>query len=181
MNKARLLFSIPILAILIVLLWFFLPDEKATPAPENYAVTYLDVGLSDADRQVWHHTTEGSETLPLSFFQALRDIETGRPFIEILPRFGFLPDPDNEHGLPVGWAAHQFNDQIVTASINCAACHTGEIEYNGNHLRIDGAPNLVDVEAFMKGFGRVDSSDVEEPSEGVSFCPQTHSSTASGG
>ena len=62
----------------------------------------IGTGLSQEEAELWHHHDEGSGFLPLSFFQALIDIETGRPFLESLPRFGLVADPTNPYGVPVG-------------------------------------------------------------------------------
>jgi hypothetical protein len=64
---------------------------------------------------------------------------------EYLARFGFLIDPsqkatpNNPGNLPVGFARHQnpsSQDQFL--DITCAACHTGELHFNGQAVRIDG-------------------------------------------
>ncbi|MFL6534493.1 MAG: di-heme-cytochrome C peroxidase, partial [Pseudomonas sp.] len=64
---------------------------------------------------------------------------------EYLARFGFLVDPaqkatpDNPGNLPVGFTRHQnagSSEQYL--DITCAACHTGELHFKGQAIRIDG-------------------------------------------
>lgn len=64
---------------------------------------------------------------------------------EYLARFGFLVDPrqqataQNPGNLPVGFTRHQNSgSQEQYLDITCAACHTGELRFNGQALRIDG-------------------------------------------
>lgn len=65
---------------------------------------------------------------------------------EYLARFGFLVDPQqqptalNPANLPVGFARHadaESGEHYL--DISCAACHTGELRYQGQAVRIDGA------------------------------------------
>lgn len=127
--------------------------ETAPPvlrrAPADLLPTGLDtVGL----REIWHREPEGSDVFPVALFQALKDPETGRPLIEIMDRFGFIPSPEDDSGLPVGFSRllSKKGDFVMTG-INCAACHSTRITHRGRALHIDGAPNLVDVEAFFRG------------------------------
>jgi hypothetical protein len=73
-----------------------------------------------------------------------------------MERFGFLPDhagPNNPYGLPVGvTVSRSRNSDTVGMEIvgfNCAACHVGEMTYRGKHLRIDGAPALVNLQGYQ--------------------------------
>lgn len=66
----------------------------------------------------------------------------------------------NPHGLPVGFArtagyrdpttGQQRSDQI---GLNCAACHTGQFNYRGTNVRIDGAPATTDLGRFREVLG----------------------------
>ncbi|GAB4194943.1 MAG: hypothetical protein Tsb002_26980 [Wenzhouxiangellaceae bacterium] len=128
--------------------------------------TRLDVGLSPQQQADWHHLDEGSGFIPLSFFYALKDAESGRPFIEALPRFGLVPDPDNDLGLPIGFTAATLPtapNNSLFAGVNCAACHSGQYNYRGAQLIIDGAPNLLDFENLLDGLVAAVTKTVESP------------------
>jgi hypothetical protein len=124
-------------------------------------ITWLDVGLTEKEREIWHHLSEGSELMPMSFLEALQHTNSGKSFIEALATYGFLVESEDPHRLPIGWTVQtrQIGDHKVPfVGINCAACHTGEIRYKGQTLRIDGAPNLFALEQFfldMKVCGEV--------------------------
>src|SRR5438067_3837039 len=99
-------------------------------------------GLSEAERRQFYRTAEGSEIYPLAWLKALKSSKTGKPFAENLERYGFLPDPGNPDGLPVGLAA--FDSRGLErlgkmVGLNCAACHVGEMTCEGKRLRLDGA------------------------------------------
>src|SRR5262245_12906471 len=76
-----------------------------TPGNEvSSANPATDSGLSAAEREDFYHTPEGSALFPLDWLRALRDKNTGKPFLEEPERFGLLPDPDHPLKLPVGLA-----------------------------------------------------------------------------
>lgn len=136
-------------------------------APENPVL--LSTGLTNrAERVDWHRTAEGSDVFPVALFRALRDPATDRPLIERFGDFGFIASPDDTTGLPVGFSRvlsprHHF----VMTGLNCAGCHSTQITHQGTTLHIDGAPNLLDIEAFFRETSRamsaiVESDDLEE-------------------
>ncbi|MBT8764983.1 di-heme-cytochrome C peroxidase [Metapseudomonas boanensis] len=108
---------------------------------------------SESERQAFYYTPQGTQVKGLRYdwFTALelpfsRD-KFARP--EYLARFGFLIDPQqkasaqNPGNLPVGLTRHQnteTGEQFL--DITCSACHTGELRYNGQAVRIDGGAAL---------------------------------------
>lgn len=104
---------------------------------------------SAADRQLYYFTPQGTQVkgLRYNWFTALELPFSEQRFAEPanLARFGFLVDPrqqatpQNPGNLPVGFARHKnagSNEEFL--DITCAACHTGELRFNGQALRIDG-------------------------------------------
>ena len=122
-------------------------------------------------RAIWHRTPEGSDAFPVALFRALTDPKTGRPLIESFASYGLLPAPGDDSGLPVGFSrlkapGHDF----VLTGINCATCHSTQITYRGKTLHIDGAPNLLDVEAFFRGvLGALEGILQEDSADRVRF------------
>ncbi|MEM8962444.1 MAG: di-heme-cytochrome C peroxidase [Acidobacteriota bacterium] len=127
-------------------------DPEPTPPPAG--LIELDVGLTEAERAAWRWTSEGSDLFPVAILRALNDVHTGKPFIEGMDRYGFLPSAvsaENPYGLPVGWAINVPEFDLLDldyVGVNCSGCHTGQIDYQGASMRIDGAPNMANIEAF---------------------------------
>ncbi|QAY88291.1 di-heme-cytochrome C peroxidase [Pseudomonas arsenicoxydans] len=132
---------------LAVVLYFVANPKLPTGSPAQQ-VHYLDQ-WSDADRQVFYFTPQGTEVKGLRYewFRALELPFSTQRFAapEYLARFGFLIDPaqkatpDNPGNLPVGFARHKKpGSQDEYLDITCAACHTGELRFNGQAVRIDG-------------------------------------------
>ena len=73
-----------------------------------------------------------------------------KPFVENLERYGLLPDPARKDGLPVGLtvASNPFTFGMDFVGVTCAACHVGELRYDGKAVRIDGAPNMFNLQLF---------------------------------
>lgn len=138
------------------------PTPKPPPGPPTPAIPTATNGLQGQERSRWHHLAEGSEVYPVAWLLALEDPSTGKPFLENPERFGLLredPSPENPYGLPIGLTADYTRDLrfagVQMTGINCAACHVNEMHLKGKPVvRIDGAPNLFDVELFFGELAR---------------------------
>ena len=111
-------------------------------------VHYLDQ-WSASERQTYYFTPQGTQVKGLRYdwFTALELPFSQQRFAspEYLARFGFLVDPaqkatpQNPGNLPVGFTRHQNpGDSEPFLDITCAACHTGELRFKGQAIRIDG-------------------------------------------
>jgi len=120
--------------------------------PDPSIVADYRNGLSQQQRQSFYHLSQGSEILPWILLTAVDVADSGssKPFVENLSRYGLLPDPGRDDGLPVGLtvATNPFTFGIDFVGVNCAACHVGELRYNGNAVRVDGAPNMFNLQLF---------------------------------
>jgi mono/diheme cytochrome c family protein len=149
----RLLFRLLVLfAVLLglglaVVLYYVANPKLPTWSPAQQ-VHYLEQ-WSAADRQTYYFTPQGTQVKGLRYdwFKKLELPFSEQRFAapEYLARFGFLIDPDqkdtpnNPGNLPVGFARHQNpGSQDEFLDITCAACHTGELRFNGQAVRIDG-------------------------------------------
>jgi hypothetical protein len=112
-------------------------------------------GWTMEDRQTFYHTTQGTRVLPYQWLLALE--EPGpfpkRPFLtdELAIRYGLIPDPNtlnNPDRLPVGLAKDVAPDGEFI-SVTCAACHTGQVRFNGTLMRIDGGPATHNLSGFF--------------------------------
>ncbi|ROM62620.1 hypothetical protein BK653_27955 [Pseudomonas brassicacearum] len=141
-----LLLALLIVAVAVVLYYVANPRLPFyTPAQQ---VHYLDQ-WSAAERQTYYFTPQGTQVKGLRYdwFTALELPFSQQRFAspDYLARFGFLVDPaqkaspNNPGNLPVGFARHQnsgSSDEFL--DITCAACHTGELRFKGQAIRIDG-------------------------------------------
>lgn len=127
-------------------------------------LSYADQGWSDAQRRWFYHASQGTKIMPYAWFLALEQPQLAAPPFAAptyLARFGFIPDPGspaNPDGLPVGFAkGESFVEGTTTlesvVGLTCAACHTGQIEFRGRGLRVDGGAGLMDIPSFQNQLG----------------------------
>lgn len=133
--------------------------QQETAADSQYPIIYNANGWSQAERDEYYHLAEGSELMPYALLANLKSSKTGKPFLQDMERFGFLPDhsgPANRYALPVGLTVSRSRNAgtvgIETVGFNCAACHVGEFTYHGKHVRVDGAPGLINLQAYQIEF-----------------------------
>jgi hypothetical protein len=112
-------------------------------------------GWTTEDRQTFYHTAQGTRFFPYKWLLALEAPGklTQEPFLteERIRRYRLIADPNtlnNPDGLPVGMAKEVSPDGEFV-SITCAACHTGQISFNGTAMRIDGGPSMHSVDRFI--------------------------------
>ncbi len=143
------------------------PSEDM-PAYKPVEVQFTQQNWSPDQRQWFYHSAQGTELMPYQWFLALEQpriklFGTVPKFSETtyLARFGFLPDsasPQNPSGLPVGFARDTVIDpmsgqSVEVVGLTCAACHTGQVEYQGKGIRIDGGAATVDLASFQTELG----------------------------
>jgi hypothetical protein len=144
---AAVLYAIPVLS-------GVLDDtmEVRLSRPDPSIVADYRNGLTSAQRQTFYHLSQGSEILPWILLTAVDVADPGstKPFVENLERFGLLPDLARDDGLPVGLtvSSNPFTFGMDFVGINCAACHVGELRHDGKAVRVDGAPNMFNMQLF---------------------------------
>ena len=144
------------------------PSENMPQYRPVANLEHPDQNWSAWQRQWFYHTSQGTMLIPYRWFLALE-----QPQIKLfgtVPRFadsrylagfGFLPDAageQNPDGLPVGFAKDtiidpQTKQSIEVLGLTCAACHTGQIEYQGKGIRIDGGSATIQLAAFQSELG----------------------------
>ena len=143
-----LLLILLLLGVALAVVLYYVANPKLPVYTPVTQVNYLDQ-WSDADRQTYYFTPQGTQVKGLRYdwFKALELPFSEQRFAapQYLARFGFLVDPtqtatpSNPGNLPVGFARHQNpGSKEEYLDITCAACHTGELRYQGQALRIDG-------------------------------------------
>ncbi|MGE3977657.1 MAG: di-heme-cytochrome C peroxidase, partial [Nitrospira sp.] len=145
--------------------------EQNWSADERFWFHHVSQGTSTLPiPYTWFLALEQPELSPLSTPSLLSDSD-------YLRRYGFIPSPKqvrsgagskdkhltfygNPDGLPVGFSKLPASQDPVTGEMQpdqlgftCAACHTGQIEYRGASLRIDGAPAITNLGKFRNALG----------------------------
>lgn len=121
---------------------------------ESYSTPmYLDQGWSANDSLWYYNTTQGSALMPYDFFMALEQSDSNELFRanSLMDKYRYLPQKPtffNPDGLAVGFVKESYkgNDYI---GFTCAACHTGQVNYKGRAIRIDGGPAMADMVGFL--------------------------------
>jgi len=134
--------------------------------PSNYPAiqsrseaSYLDQGWGYDTAQWWYHVSQGTVFMPYQWFTSLEQASGNELFAaaDHLERLGFLadlPSASNPRGLPVGFSIRQLDWPSKQywkgewVGFTCAACHTGQLRYHGQQIRIDGGPSHLDIETF---------------------------------
>lgn len=114
---------------------------------------YLEQNWSARDSLYFYNTTIGSDLIPYDFFLALEQVDSTKLFRDNshLDQYRFLsqkPTFSNPEGFPVGITKDSFEGADYVG-LTCSACHTSQINFNGNAIRIDGGPALVDITGFV--------------------------------
>src|SRR5580692_5557855 len=101
------------------------PQTTSSTSPGT--VVWIPNGWSADERAEFHHLSEGSELIPYDLLANLTSVKTGKPFLQNIERFGFIPDATsalNPHGLPIGLTAgHSRNVSHIGLEVvgfNCA-------------------------------------------------------------
>ncbi len=138
-------------AVVLLLIALVIPLSEGIAEPAA-SPEYLDQGWSDDERDWFYSFSQGSQLLPYSWFRALETATSDTLFADDgLARFGYLPRERSEFnpdGLPVGFTI-DIDRHGAWIGMNCAACHTGRVEYRGKTLQIDGAPGNGDLYGLL--------------------------------
>lgn len=138
-----------------------LRSQTVDPMP----LVYLNQGTSwnASTREDFYWQDQGSQLIPYSWLQGLTTPD-GKPFLtDKLQRYGYLADRSGTPGdLPIGFTLTGTTGNEVVG-MNCAACHTREIDVSGTSYRVDGGPALTDFQGLLTDMidavGRVLQSD----------------------
>ncbi len=134
-------------------------DRYAEPQKEDHfgdaaeKIVYLDQNWDRWDSTWFYNTTQGSNFLPYDIFIHLEQKDNQTLFRDNknMSKYRYLTQReswDNPDGLPVGFVkdTYQGNDYM---GFTCAACHTGQVNYQGTGIRIDGGPALADMDSML--------------------------------
>ena len=150
------------------------PERGAIPINngamnEDYKTPdYLSQGWDNAGSLWFYNTTQGSDLIPYDFFMVLEKIDSVCPSPAIIDmesdishclfrandnidQYRYLPQNAtrfNPDSLPVGFVKDNY-DGMDYVGYTCAACHTGQVNYQQKAIRIDGGPAMADMVSFL--------------------------------
>lgn len=151
---------------------FSLPE---LPAREQVSrVVLLDQGWSPTQTAQHHYTAQGTLLMPLAWLEAMdAGAFTSKKLTdpEILAGLRYITDGVqkearvNPQGLPIGWAVAPWPSPqppppgppppaIEKVGFTCATCHTGQLNYKGVGIRIEGGGSMIDAGAFEDIVGK---------------------------
>ncbi len=121
------------------------------PPPQPGQPVTIDQGTSwsGISRSLFYTVDQGSRLMPLAWFRALKQPDGSAFLSNHLVRYGYLRNYDAPvSDLPVGFTTNgTVDDKWI--GMNCAACHTREIEVGKVTYRIDGGPAIADFQTFL--------------------------------
>lgn len=137
---------------------------------ENYSTPlYLEQGWSNADSLWFYNTTQGSNLMPYDLFMALEQADSEELIRSdaLIDKYRYLPQKPtffNPDGLPVGFVKDHYDGKNYIG-YTCAACHTGQVNYQGQAIRIDGGPAMADMVGFLKALELAMRTTLNEPAK----------------
>jgi hypothetical protein len=139
-----------------------MPTSAAAQTASDQSVIYLNQAWSQDDREWYYHFSQGSAVLSYDIFLNLEVANSQELFRSDANsiRYGLIPEGPNgfnPDGLPIGiskttvaapigeWPAGDY------AGMTCAACHEGQLNYEGKHIRIEGGlGNTFEIQAYFQ-------------------------------
>ena len=139
--------------------WDDRPDRGAVAIDnggygESFSLpVYLDQGWTPADSLWYYNLTQGSALIPYDFYLALEqfDSETLVRDNHNIDQYRYLPQRSsffNPDGLSLGFVKDTYQGKDYMG-LTCAACHTSQVNYQGQAIRIDGGPAMADMVGFL--------------------------------
>jgi mono/diheme cytochrome c family protein len=142
-----------------------LPSRQKVDRTQN-----LPQGWSDEDRTRYHFTSQGTLLMPLAWLRAMDSgFFSSRKLVdpEILAGLRQVTDGEppskswNAAGLPVGWTVDEWTaptqppgPKLAKVGFNCSACHTGQLNYRGTAIRVEGGGSLQDAGSLQEMVGK---------------------------
>ena len=119
-----------------------------------HKVIYPQQNWSPADSLWFYSATQGSNLIPYEIFLHLEMPDSEQLFRsdENMNRLRYLPQKTsrtNPDALPIGWVKDEYKGKAYIG-LNCAACHTTQINYEGTAIRIDGGATLADMDLMLR-------------------------------
>lgn len=141
----------------------------AAPGVQHLAI---DQKLDAATLQRYHHTDQGTRLVPAAWLAAVDQADGSGKFMAAahLQQMGFITQPVvvnalNPYGWPIGFTVSNpaRSGGVAIAGLSCAACHTGQLAYKGQLIRIEGGQSLVNLTPFFNGLSKAFVAMAKDP------------------
>ena len=152
-------------------------------------------GWTEKQRASWYWASQGSRLMPAAWFDALERTASTEKFADpshlagfgfVLPPagsdisrpIGFAKDIQADEGFPIGgmsWyegQSHTKRGAEAWVGLNCSACHTARISYQGTATTIDGGPNLLDFQGFVESLDDALKATQSDPAKWERFAAE---------
>jgi hypothetical protein len=148
----------------------------AADSPRKFSPNHQ--GIDQATLQRYHYTDQGTRLLPAAWLAVVKKADGSGKLMSIqnLRRLGFLVDnvtvdKMNPYGWPLGFTvnAPKTSGEVPIAGLTCATCHTGQIEYKGTAVRIEGGQGMIDLTGFFSDLVSAFVATAAEPSRRAQF------------
>ena len=170
-HTAGLHFILPLIALGGCAAPFSVDDGKIDDPMKTGEFIFLDQEWNANQRDEFYTTPQGNLIIPYKWFLHLETAESPTPTNTILFRDDTNVEKHrylkrhatdrNKDGLPVGFTKEEYDTdrwgiegEQTWLGINCAACHTNELHYQGKKIRIDGAPTMGNYMGFLEDLNR---------------------------
>jgi hypothetical protein len=113
----------------------------------------LEQGWSAEVQQRAWFTSFGSRLIPTAWLNVLEQVGSSERFMadRHMDSLGFLVQsstPENPSAFPLGFTQEVDGSGRNWTGLGCAACHTGEVRYEGHRIRLDGGQGMLDFDRF---------------------------------
>lgn len=151
--------------------------SDATLGDDHDVPRYIQQGWGRADSLWFYNVTQGSNVIPYDFFLELEQVDSSEQSIVLfrdntnMDRFRYLlqkPSLFNPNGLPVGFVKDSYQNKDYLG-FNCATCHTGQINFEGLSVRIDGGPAMADLDGFLESLQAALRDTLDDPAKKQRF------------
>jgi hypothetical protein len=138
----------------------------------------IDQNVDQATLGRYHHTDQGTRLIPAAWLAAVQKADGSGPVMSTanLRDSGFIMDdrqagPSNPYGWPVGFTVSDpgVSGGVPVAGFTCALCHTGQIEYKGTAIRIEGGQAYIDMPGFVTGLAAALVATASDPQRRQTF------------
>lgn len=181
-----------------------IPSLEPSLRIEQADIATMNQGWTENHRIDFYNTSQGSQLIPYSWFLALEQADNEHLFRsdKNFRKLGYIPQQKtlgiNPDGLPIGFvkdsdseaflstpfslSASRLSSEIsgdqreykVWLGLTCAACHTSEILYGGQTIRIDGGPPMSDFQALIEGMSEALSATIKDDAKLTRFSRNVH-------
>lgn len=131
------------------------PDRTCSTDTVDGSRVILGQCWSAEERLAFYSTSQGSHIAPYDLATFVELPDSNEPFLspKNIEKWRYLPsDNPQENPWPIGFVkdsvpSGRFKGDWI--GMNCSACHTAELHYQGKQYRIDGGPTLADKTGFI--------------------------------